>query len=216
MFTLSSGSIVKDYLEGTGRTEFTINGDVSVSPISLSMKVSVLATVTVDSTEYNLPIPGHFTVKATSGNVSIDQDIVLFPGSELHVGKGVTCTLAEGRRVIVFDYDEWVWNEDGTNGYVGQHLQKYYQLAYAPGGLGVEGRERDAVVVIDGVINASKGAVYTTLGGADMSGSGQVITKTGSETFTYMMHQEYGAANIRDWVTIDIYPVKIKNLSHCL
>ena len=49
MFVINSGYVVKDYLEGTGRTKIQVYGDLSVTEISVSMKISLLGRVTIDT-----------------------------------------------------------------------------------------------------------------------------------------------------------------------
>jgi hypothetical protein len=54
MFELSSGYIIKDYDESNGRLTFTIddNATIAVKPITISMQVSVIGSVTIKSQNY--------------------------------------------------------------------------------------------------------------------------------------------------------------------
>ena len=212
MFTIKSGYIIKDYKEGTGRTEFTIEGDVDVSPIAMKMNLGLAGNVNLDSSKYNLPIPGHMTVIANSGNMNIAQDIVLLPGSELYVGENVTCKIASGKKIIVYDLDEW-----GT--YCRHSNERWIALTYAPGGLGTVGREKDALVQIDGFIDASEGAVYATAGGANVysTGTGRAVTTPGTDTVTYQVVKQtntgsgLSASCTIEYATISIKPAVLKN-----
>ncbi len=207
MFKITSGYIIKDYLEGTGRTEFITAGDIAVSTLSMEMKLGILGETTIDSAKFNLPIPGHFTVKALSGSVMMNQDLALLPGSELYIGEGVTGTIGDGVRIVVYDLDNW-------GGYCGAGNVRSIQLGYAPGGLNTTGREKDALIQIDGTVDASKGAVYTTTGGANVysTGTGKVIIKVGTETVTYQATQAV-VSNRQSltYVPISIIPARLMN-----
>ncbi len=206
MFILTSGSIIKDYDEYTGRLVFTISGDISVSTLKMSMNISGLTKTEIDSSLFNLPIPGHMTVDAKSGNVNLAQDLVLLPGSEFYVGSDVECTLAEGTRIVVFDVDDW-------GNYCGAQKVRFIELAYAPGRVGTANREVDAKVCVDGKIYASNGAVYTTSGGANIysNGTGMVVTTPGSDTVTYQLLQNVDADENDTWVAIPVTPAVLKN-----
>ena len=184
MFQIGSGYIIKDYKEGTGRTRFEIQGDVSVSSISMTMKLGLLGSTTINSAEFNLPIPGHFTIDAVSGSVDINQHLALLPGSELYVREGATATFGSGIRVIAYSWADW-------SGYCGAGNAKYTQLSYIPGGGGITGREKDALVQIDGYVDASAGALYVTSGGANIysTGTGVLKLKIGTETETHQATQ---------------------------
>ena len=68
----------------------------------------------------------------------------------------------------------------------------------------------DATVRINGTIDASGGAVYTTSGGANIytTGSGVVITKPGTETTTYQATQ---AASTPSYLPITITPAVMRD-----
>ena len=184
MFKISSGYVVKDYLEGQGRMQVTSYGDITVSSISISLNVTGTGNTTIDSSEFNLPISNHMTIDAASGTVSLNQDLVLYPGSELYIREGVTCNFAAGTRVIVFDLDQW-------GGYCGAANAQYVALQYVPGGDNKDTRLRDALVQIDGTVNAQSGTIYTTAGGANVisTGTGVVNLVAGTETTAYYAYQ---------------------------
>ncbi len=203
MFKISSGYITKDYIEGTGRLKFTTHGDISMTSISMSMNLTGILSTNIKSANFNLPIGSHLTVEAIEGTVRIDQDMALLPGSELIIQEGVAATLGEGVRIIVYDWDDW-------GGYCGQYNKQYAQLAYVPGGNGNVGRERDALVEVNGYVDATKGAVYTTTGGANIysNGSGKVIAVKGYDTTTYQATQ---AGTDISYQAIAVKPAVLQN-----
>ena len=211
MFELTSGYIIKDYDESTGRLIFTIddNATIAVKPITISMRVSILGSVTIKSQNYNLPIPGHMTVNAVSGNVTLGQNLALLPGAELNVGEDVFCTVGEGIRIIVYDADDW-------GNYCNDKNERYYDLPYVASASGHKypaknATYKDATVRVDGIIDASAGYVYTTAGGANIysTGTGKVITVPGSEEVTHQVTQN--SSVITGYPEIAITPAKLKN-----
>ena len=207
MFKLNSGYIIKDYIEGTGRMKFTTAGDIEMNSVSMSMKLGVLGETTIDSSKFNLPIAGHMTVEAVSGVVRINQDMALLPGAELYIKEGVNGILGDGVRVIVYDLDQW-------GGYCSASNKNYVTILYAPGGLGTTGREKDALVEVNGTIDATAGAVYTTVGGANIysTGNGRILTVAGAETVTYQATQSKSGSSYEiTYVPIEIIPAVLKN-----
>ncbi len=205
MFSIQNGYVMKDYIESTGRLSVKAYGDITVSTVSMSMKTGALGSTTINSKEYNLPISNHMTVEAVSGSVTLAQNLVLFPGSELYIREGVTCTLTSGVRIIAYDADQW-------GGYCGSKNMTYVPLQY-PVVAGIsEDRLKDALVQIDGTIDVSAGAIYATEGGANIysTGTGKVIAVPGAETETYYAIQSVETSLIGDSQKLDYYPVAIK------
>ena len=82
MFVIKTGYVVKDYLEGTGRLDIKLCGDVSVSPVSISTPGGILGIgkLTVASEKYALPITNNMNVTMESGTTTLEQNIALLPG----------------------------------------------------------------------------------------------------------------------------------------
>ena len=166
MFKLTSGYIIKDYDENSGRMVFTLCGEVSVSSISVSLSI-----YNVSSAGKCLPIPGHVTVDALEGSlVHLDQDLALLPGSELQIRKGATCVIGDGVEIYAYAAADW-------GAYCGHLNNEYTELHYAPGRVGTADRSKDAKVIVDGVIDATLGSVFTTKHGANIysTGTGKII-----------------------------------------
>lgn len=185
MFKITSGYIVKDYIEGTGRINISIYGDVALSNMTIILAVSRWSPITIASAKYNLPIPAHFTVDVVSGHVTIDQSLELHPGSELYIREGVDVTLQSGVQIIAYSWSDW-------GGYVGAAESKYVQLGYVPGGNGTVGRAKDALVLVDGTLDASEGKAYVTNGGANIysNGTGVIIAPTTSSSTTSQISEQ--------------------------
>ena len=184
LFTINSGYLIKDYDEIADRQVYKAYGDVSMDNITVSMKLSVLQTVTVNSRDYVLPITNNLTVDVVSGTINITQDLCFLPGAEIIIRKGAKCNLADGKSIYVYDLDNW-------GGYVGPSNKTFIPLTYAPGRTGTRTALSDAKIQIDGTVNADAGFLYTTTGGAVVTstGTGKVNMKLGTATETYQLTQ---------------------------
>jgi len=192
MFRITDGYVEKCYKNG--RMYIDVCGTASVEALSVTVKLSVIGTKTIDSENYVLPINSNMTLNIY-GDVIVNQDIAVHPGAEFYVHEGAVCTLASGRKVYVYDADQWdnvsyIFNSSAT----------------------VPDSSKDALIMVNGTVDASNGAIYTTKGGANVYSTGNGVIKTNSdnatETVTYQCKQvdkEY------EFVSIDITPAVFKN-----
>ena len=200
MFKVESGSFTKDYDEKTDRLVFTVNGEAALNTLSLK-----LASMSVNSASYVLPITNNITINIQSGNVTINQDAALLAGVEVNIAEGAGLTVANGKNIYFYDSDEWnsdnfVW---GTC--------KFKSVAYAPGKAYNRSNNDlvDAKMDVNGSVTAI-GAIYTTNGGADICSSnktGKYVQQgvPGAETET---HQYNANGNSK---VIPITAAKLKN-----
>ena len=184
MFQITSGYIVKDYDENTGRLLIDVYGNLSVKSLSISMKLGLLGSKTINSKDYVLPINGNMTINMHSGSVTMTQDIALLPGAQLIIGEGATCTLGSGNKIFVYDYDQWILDTGDANdqgdSFVGTGDATHVNLIYPTSARTVQGRTDDAYVEVNGTADLSQGYVYTTTGGANICGTGTIIMQPGS------------------------------------
>ncbi|MBP3478147.1 MAG: hypothetical protein J6K03_01525, partial [Oscillospiraceae bacterium] len=195
MFNLTSGSVTKYYDGKTDRLMVALNGEISVSGISMSV-----GTSTLDSKKYELPVNSNITMVATSGSkITIGQDIALLPGSQITVHEGATCTVSAN--VYIYDADQW-----GT--YAGSVNRTFIPVTYAPGRTynRTDADLVDAAIQIDGTVNGG-GSIYTTAGGANVfsTGTGVVTLQPGTQTVTHQLIQGV------QYVEIPLTPAKLKN-----
>ena len=201
MFKVESGSFTKDYDEKTDRLVFTVNGEAALNTLSLK-----LASMSVNSASYVLPITNNITINIQSGNVTINQDAALLAGVEVNIAEGAGLTVANGKNIYFYDSDEWnsdnfVW---GTC--------KFKSVAYAPGKAYNRSNNDlvDAKMDVNGSVTAI-GAIYTTKGGADICSSnktGKYVQQgePGKKTNTYQYK-----TNDNKEVIIPITAAKLKN-----
>ena len=201
MFKLTSGSFTKDYDEKTDRLVFTVNGEAALNTLSLK-----LASMSVNSASYVLPITNNITINIQSGNVTINQDTALLAGVEVNIAEGAGLTVANGKNIYFYDRDEW-----NSDNFVWGSC-KFKSVAYAPGKAYNRTNNDlvDAKMDVNGSVTAI-GAIYTTKGGADIcssNGTGKYIQQgaPGTETKTYQYN-----ANGNNAVTIPITAAKLHN-----
>lgn len=201
MFKVESGSFTKDYDEKTDRLVFTVNGEAALNTLSLK-----LASMSVNSASYVLPITNNITINIQSGNVTINQDAALLAGVEVNIAEGAGLTVAGGKNIYFYDSDEW-----NSDNFVWGPC-KFKSVANAPGKAynRSNGDLVDAKMDVNGSVTAI-GAIYTTKGGADIcssKGTGKYIQQgtPGTETATYQYN-----ANGNNAVTIPITAAKLKN-----
>ena len=206
MFNLTSGYVVKKYDGTKDRLLVEVNGDVSLSSIEMTV-----GTSSINSKDYELPINSNLTVDVKSGNIKVAQDIAFLPGSEMIIGKGVSCTINSGNSIYVYDLDEWgnyVFDYDTKYGGTGNG--PFVPLTYAPGRTYNRTLNdlKDAMIQIDGTIYASAGYVYTTKGGANIfsTGTGRVEVTAGTKTISHQLVQNTGYSEI------PLTPAKLKNI----
>ena len=201
MFKVVSGSFTKDYDEKTDRLVFTVNGKAALNTLSLK-----LASMSVNSASYVLPITNNITINIQSGNVTINQDAALLAGVEINIAEGAGLTVANGKNIYFYDSDEW-----NSDNFVWGPC-KFKSVAYAPGKAYTRSNKDlvDAKMDVNGSVTAI-GAIYTTKGGANIcssNGTGKYIQQgaPGKETATYQYN-----ANGNNAVTIPITAAKLHN-----
>ena len=200
MFKVKSGSFTKDYDEKTDRLILSVNGEAELNTLSLK-----LASMSVNSASYVLPITNNITINIQSGNVTINQDAALLAGVEVNIAEGAGLTVANGKNIYFYDSDEW-----NSDNFVWGPC-KFKSVAYAPGKAYNRSNNDlvDAKMDVNGSVTAI-GAIYTTKGGADIcssNGTGKYIQQgtPGKATVTYQYNANKSA------VTIPITAAKLHN-----
>ena len=201
MFKVASGSFTKDYDEKTDRLILTVNGEAELNTLSLK-----LASMSVNSASYVLPITNNISINIQSGKVTINQDTALLAGVEVSIAEGADLTVSSGKNVYIYDGDEW-----NSDNFVWGPC-KFKSVAYAPGKAynRTNADLKDAKVDVNGNLTAI-GAIYTTKGGADIcssNGTGKYVQHgtPGTGTATYQYN-----ANGNNAVTIPITTAKLHN-----
>lgn len=225
MFSLTSGSVTKKYDGNTDRLVIELNGSVNIS--SMEIKVS---SASIDSARFVLSITNNITINVNENStVNTTQDLAFLPGSEMNIEEGAVFTIGENKSIYVYDADQW---EEFVYGEINLKNETDYwfiPIIYAPGQKYTRTKEdlKDALICVNGTIDASKGALYTTYGpmesmednptilGAESSegganvyskGGGKVILKNTSDTVTYRYKQIE-----KTYYKIPVSSAKLKN-----
>ena len=198
----ADGQFTKRYIPAQDRMVFTISGNASLNSIALSV-----ASGTVDSKDYVLPINNNVDIVITSGTTTIEKDAALLPGVTVLIAKDAELKVASAASLYVYDDAEWspnyVWGSDsfGPSGIC--------PVSYSPSGKGSRGIA-DAKVDVNGVLTV-EGAVYTTATGANITsskGTGKYaqVGAPGTSNITYQFNQ-----NSKKYIGVDITPAQLKN-----
>lgn len=195
----ADGQFTKRYIPAQDRMVFTISGNASLNSIALSV-----ASVTVDSKDYVLPINNNVDIVITSGTTTIEKDAALLPGVTVLIAKDAELKVASATSLYVYDDAEWSPN------YVwGSKTIGICPVSYSPSGKGSRGIA-DAKVDVNGVLTV-EGAVYTTATGANITsseGTGKFaqVGAPGTSNKTYQFNQ-----NSKEYIGVDITPAQLQN-----
>jgi uncharacterized repeat protein (TIGR02543 family) len=169
LFNLTNGSATKRYDAKTDRLIVDLNGEASLSSMTMS---GLPAVGSITTSEYELPINSNITINCNSGTkVTVSQDIKMLPSSVLNIREGATATIASGKKVYLYDNDDW-GNFTGN--------ARLYTVGYsAANGTTAKRTAKDLVdaqVIVDGTLNVN-GDLFTSVGGADIksNGSGKIV-----------------------------------------
>ena len=199
MFNLTDGYVKKYYDGRTDRLMVEGHGSVTVSPVAIELGPNEL-----DSADYNLPINGNITLNIVSGKIVVGQNIAMLPGAQIVIGEGAECVLNSGNKIFVYDVDDW-------GNYCGSVNRSFIPVSYSPSRTGSRTLE-DASIVVNGTMDASKGYIYTTAGGANIYSTGAGIAKVnpGVDTVTYQIIQNT-VQDLSEYPEIAITTAKLKN-----
>lgn len=210
MFRLTDngGYIIKKYVAATDRMYFEVNGNLTIS--SMTLKFSPIYSLkTADSP---LPINSNFTINIYSGTTTIDsnQDIALLPGAEFTVSNGAEFDVQSN--MYVYDQTDWM---KGKYAYKFGSGSCYFAPIHYTTTNGTEPRRtiddlKSAMVYVNGTMKIT-GKIYTTAAGANIfstDDNGKIIFNQKADTGTTTTYQCQDNSSI---VGITCYPAKLRN-----
>lgn len=208
MFTITSGSITKDYSETEDRLEITVNGKVSMVAFSMNIPTGLIGDVSFNTSNYVLPLNGNITVDVAAGSeIVINQDLALLPGAIINVDGGAIVTLGSGKSIILYDADNW-------GKYCGAGNATFVASNWSPTRTHTRNANDlvDAKVCINGTLDASAGAIYVTEGNANIYSNGFGVIKTTPGTATTTYQASYNATDkTTSYPPITIKPAILQN-----
>ena len=198
MFRPEPGSyVVKDYDPTTDQLILESYGDCALS--ELAMKI---AGVDVDAGKFVLPITNSMQIHIKSGTATLQQNVMMLPGSSLTVDQGATLNIAQtdattdvvtagGYMLQMFDYDNYTWGIDmDTFEIVTNRYYNYWDrnagMRSRPVAFTCTTRKTrteadlvDAKLDINGTL-ISNGYIYSTVTYADILNEDYTITGNGA------------------------------------
>ncbi len=173
MFNLTRGTVTKRYDPATDRLIVELNGDMTISPISMS-----IGGTDLNSKDFVLPVNSNISIIANEGsNVTMAQDIAVLPGASITVKEGAEVKLNSGISVYLYDSEQW-------GGYVAPANDKFRAVQYSPSRTYTRTAADlvDAFIEVNGTLDATQGNFYTTAGGAKIFSTDNGVVKMGATT----------------------------------
>ena len=180
LFRITSGSVIKSYLPAEDRLQFDLFGNVTLGSINLS-----ISGYNFDTSSYNLPISPRINIFVRSGNATISGHTILLPDSKMAIDQGATFTLNNGKRLLVWDIDDW----DSSKYFSKDIATQVKSVVYSPttGAPAAHTPTRSAEINVNGLLQVTDGYLYTSSQGANIySGdrTGKTIIQTAYGDYT--------------------------------
>ena len=161
---IPSGSITKRYDGATDRLIIDIDGNLTMSSMSMSLSV-----VTLNTADFVLPINSNITININSGTTTVSgQDLAFLPGSIVNIANGATFNVASGSDIYIYDQSEW-----GAYAAASANL---VVVGYSTVNGTTAKRNNNSLIDskfdVNGTITVS-GTLYTTSSGANITSSGK-------------------------------------------
>lgn len=207
LFVLKSGTLTKHYNPELDRVTLTVNGDLDINKLAITVKQGF--TITVSSDKYVLPITSNLTVDIQRGNVTLKNDVSFLPGVKISVAQDAMLTVE--KNLYLYDYEDWV-----GKGFVGAGGD-LRTVNYTPEKGGNVKKIRtaadslpDAALYLSGMLQVN-GQIYTTEHGANITGSdtGEVVYRTAPADGSLYGSNQSGTSVTYPQVIIT--PAKLKN-----
>ncbi|MBQ3418274.1 MAG: InlB B-repeat-containing protein [Ruminococcus sp.] len=188
MFRVSSGYVIKDYLENTDQLSVQVHGNVTLSTLTVS---GLPLIGSVDTSDYDLPITNNIKIDIQTDTVSTGQDVKFQPGSEVYIERGAKFQVSSGKKAKVYDLADW----DNFTG-----SAKMYAIGYsvANGTTAVRSPANmsDVTIDVNGIMEVA-GSLYTSASGANITSSlgssgnnGKIVFTTAPTTSTVTVYED--------------------------
>lgn len=203
LFVLEDGYLIKDYIEEEDRLNVKIYGDSQLSSMSVTMY-----GITLNTDNYPLPITNNISVELEQGDLVINQDITMLPGTELSIADGASMTIEKDTNVYVYDADQW-----NGQGYVGSNastnfISVGYSVANGTNAVRTNADIVDAQVDINGDVVVNGGFYCTDTGNVSSSQqTGTITYATNAETSTSL---EECRNNAQETTTVEFGVAQLK------
>ncbi len=183
----------KEYDAEKDQLVWTLNSGASIGSFSLKIPLQVLFLnydINLVTSDYVLPMATNFKIVANEGDINVTNDVCFLPGSEAIVNKEANLVVATGKRVFVYDQDDW----SSYGGY-------YHKVGYSPSWKAcprTATKLPDAKIEIAGTLTVD-GSIYTTAGGGNIfstrENSGKIKFNAAAPASTDAIAQFTGTKN---------------------
>ena len=196
MFTVTNATVTKDYNPSTDRLAISVDGDNS-SVMALNGLQLSMGGIDINSANFVLPINSNIDININAGTATVNQELLLQPGTRVFVDSDAT--LSTNANIYVMDSDQWgkfVFSEKTCQ-----------PVAFSPSLPNGSSRtiNSDAVIDVNGSVIPLAG-IYTTEGGAKITSS----MKSGSIMFVMPAPSEDAEEVVNQIVGGDtIYPIEV-------
>ncbi len=180
LFRITEGHVIKSYLPAEDRLQFDVFGTVKLGSISLS-----ISSYDFDTTNYNLPISPRINIFIRSGTTTIMGHTILLPDSKMAINEGATFLLDGGKRLLLWDFQDW----DSNKHFSADLAKQVKSVAYSPttNTPAAHLPTKSAEIDVNGTLQVTDGYLYTSSHGANIfSGdrTGKVIIETAYGDYT--------------------------------
>ena len=176
---VGSGYMLKEYNTSNGNVYFTLYGNGTFHNLKVDAGLAAL-----DTSDLQVPIPGHFKLTIASGTTTISSDvqIKLLPGAELNINSGATLKVNGALYAYAgindaYDNGLTKWQDGGNN--------KQYPSTSHMRSTSIDKNvtpdysvDTPAKITVNGNVNIASGATL----GAVISGDGTLEVLTGANT----------------------------------
>ena len=168
--------ICKYYDHHTDRQIYEINNSAAIGNFVITMGGNTFPT-----RNFDLPITNNMTIHLLKGKMDLTQNTVLLPGAEIELDKQSTFIVPA--EVALSLYDEAEWDKYVYDGYYAQRVKYSASVGgiptvrindvknKVPCGL-ISSKPASAAIKVGGTMQVD-GAIYTTLGGANISSTNE-------------------------------------------
>ena len=202
LFNITSGYMIKDYIESTDRMDISIYGNATISSMTIS-GVPLIGSISTSS--YVMPITSNISINVKSGKTTVSQDVELLPSVEINIDSGATFVVSSGKKVYVYDNDNWDTFTGSARLYV-----IGYSVANGTNPKRTAASLVDAKIDVNGAVEVS-GNLYTSTSGANITsseGGGQIVFKTAPGTANATI---YEMKNNSDKTSVTFNPAHLHN-----
>ncbi|MBR0230356.1 MAG: S-layer homology domain-containing protein, partial [Erysipelotrichaceae bacterium] len=201
LFTITNGYLFRDYIESEDRNLFEVHGDVAIAPMTLT---GLPVIDHISTTDYDVPITSNIDINIVSGTTTINQNIKLLPSVNLTIGQGAVLNISSGKKVYVYDNDDWgIFTGNARLYVIGYSVANGTTAKRTAAGL------KDAKIDVNGTVIVN-GNLYTSLEGADITSSEKtgkirIVSGPSEDTIIYEM------ANNTDKTEVTFNPARLHN-----